>query len=177
MSGGLHAPRGRLGSHQAARGPVVTKPPSIVRFEQFYWASVILGLINTGLNWRTSQAALSANPVLAGMTWLLPAMQVVGLAVTVLLWFFIVRRPSVVAKWVQVVFAGFGALAIASAVVLIAMGRSSLNAQIVVGLVANILYVAAAVMLFKPDARLWFGEGLDEDDDLDARDDLTVPRS
>jgi hypothetical protein len=146
----------------------VTKPPSIARFEQFYWASVFLGLINTGLNWRTSQAALTANPTLASMPWLLPAMQVIGLVIAVLLWFFIVRRPSVVAKWVQVVFAGFGVLAIVSAVVLIALGRSALNAQLVLGLVANILYVVAAVMLFKPDAKTWFGEELDEDEDLDT---------
>ena len=154
----------------------MTKPPSIARFEQFYWASVILGLINTALNWRTSQAALASNPMLASMSWLLPAMQVLGLAIAVLIWFFIVRRPSVVEKWVQVVFAAFGVLAVVSAVVLIALGKSAVNAQLALGLVANILYVAAAVMLFKPDAKTWFGEGLDEDDDLDVVETPDAPR-
>ena len=144
----------------------MTKPPSIARFEQFYWASVILGLVNAGLNWSKSQAVLAANPMLANATWFLPASQVLGLTIAVLIWYFIARRPSVIAKWVQVVFAALGAFGLLSALALFAMGRSALSAQIALGFVANMLYIAAAVMLFKPDARLWFGEGLDEDDDL-----------
>lgn len=144
------------------------KPPSIARFEQFYWASVILGLLNTAMNWSASQAALAANPMLAQATWFLPAMQIIGLVIAVLLWVFIVRRPSVVAKWVQVVFAAFGAFGVLSALFLVAAGRAPIGLQVVVGLIANILYIAAAVMLFKPDAKVWFGQGLDEDDDFEA---------
>ena len=81
-----------------------------------------------------------------------------------MLWFFIVRRPSVVAKWVQVVFAAFSAFALLSALFLVASGRAQIGLQVVVGLIANILYIAAAVMLFRPDAKVWFGEGLDDDD-------------
>ena len=142
----------------------MTKAPSIARFEQFYWGSILLGLINTALNWNAAQAQLAANPVLANATWFLPAVQVVGLAIAILLWFFIVRRPSVVAKWVQVVFAAFSAFALLSALFLVASGRAQIGLQVVVGLIANILYIAAAVMLFRPDAKVWFGEGLDDDD-------------
>ena len=146
----------------------MTKPPSIVRFEQFYWGSVILGLINTALNWNTSQGMLAANPILANAPWFLPLTQIIGLAIAVLLWFFIVRRPSVVAKWVQVVFAAFGAFGLLSALFLVATARAPIGTQVVIGLIANILYIAAAVMLFKPDAKVWFGQGLDEDDDFEA---------
>lgn len=147
----------------------MTKPPSIARFEQFYWASVIIGLVNAALNWKASQALLAANPLLANAGWFLPATQVVGLAIAVLLWFFIVRRPSVVAKWVQVVFAAFGAFGIVSALFMVGVGRVPISLQVVLGLVANILYIAAAVMLLKPDAKAWFGESLDDGiDDLDA---------
>lgn len=142
------------------------KPPSIARFEQFYWASVILGLINTALNWNTSRAVLAANPMLANATWFLPLMQIVGLVIAVLLWFFIVRRPSVVAKWVQVVFAAFGAFGLLSALFLVATARAPIGTQVVVGIIANVLYITAAVMLFKPDAKAWFGEGLHDDDDI-----------
>ncbi len=145
----------------------MTKPPSIARFEQFYWASVLLGLVNAAVNWRASQAALATNPMLANAPWFLPLAQAIGLGIAVLLWFFIVRRPSVVAKWVQVVFAAFGAFAILSSLFLLASGRTASPLQVLLGLIANILYIAAAVMLFKPDAKLWLGEGLD-DDDLDA---------
>lgn len=140
------------------------KPPAIVRFEQFYWASVLLGLINTALNWNATQVTLAANPILASAPWFLPAMQIAGLLIAVLIWFSVARRASVVGKWVQVVIAGLGAFGILSALVLIATGRSPLNGQVVIGLIANILYIAAAVMLFKPEAKAWFGEGADDDD-------------
>lgn len=140
------------------------KPPSIARFEHFYWASVAIGLLNTALNWTASKAQFAANPVLADKTWILPVMQLVGLLIAVLLWFFIVRRPSAVAKWIQVVFAAIGAFGILSVLFAVAMGRMPLGLQVVLGLVANILYIAASVMLFKPDAKAWFGEGIDPDD-------------
>ena len=145
------------------------KPPSIARFEQFYWASILLGLVNAALNWRTSQAALAANPIFANAGWFLPLLQVVGLAIAVLLWYFIVRRPSVIAKWVQVVFAGIGALGLLSGVFVLVTGRAPVGPQAFVGLISNLLYIAAAVMLFRPDAKEWLGEGFDEDD-------LEVPR-
>ena len=47
---------------------------------------------------------------------------------------------------------------------MLAMGRVPVTIQVVLGLVANILYIAAAVMLFKPDAKEWLGEGRDPDD-------------
>ena len=144
------------------------KPPSIARFEHLYWASVIVGLINTGLAWGASRATFAANPILAQVTWLLPVMQVVGIAINVTVWFFIARRPTVVAKWVMVVFAAISAFALVWALGMVAMGRASIGTQAMLGTVANLLYIGAAVMLFRPDARLWLGEGLDEDDlDLD----------
>ena len=145
----------------------MTKPPSIARFERFYWASVVIGLINTALNWKTSQAMLAANPMMATAGWFLPTMQIIGLVIAVTLWFFIVRRPSVVAKWVQVVIAALGVFGLLSTLAMVGLGRVAINLQIVLGLLSNILYIVAAIMLFKPDAKAWFGEGLDEDD-LDA---------
>ncbi len=147
----------------------MTKPPSIARFEQFYWASVIIGLINTALNWGRAQAMLATNPLTTNAGWILPLTQVIGLGIAVLLWFFIVRRPSVVAKWVQVVFAAIGVFSLVMALFAILTGGAAVGTQVVLGLIANALYIAAAVMLFKPDAKLWLGEGLDRDDiDLDA---------
>lgn len=144
----------------------MTKPPSITRFEQFYWASFAVGLVNTVLKWSSMQAALAINPMLAQWQWILPLMQLIGIAISVAIWFFIARRASDVAKWVQVVIAGFCALGLLWAVFAIANGSVLLSAVVIVGLLSNGLYIAAAVMLFKPDAKLWFGEDLDEDDDL-----------
>lgn len=141
------------------------KPPSIARFEQFYWGSLVIGWINSALNWKTSQAALDANPLLANARWFLPAMTLVGVLIAVALWFFIARKASVVAKWIQVVFAAFGAFGILSAVYLIATGKAPSVLAVVIGVAANILYIAAATMLFRPDAKEWFGEGRDVEED------------
>lgn len=150
----------------------MTKPPSIARFEQFYWASVVIGLINAAMHWDVAQAALATNPLLANATWFLPAAQIVGLAISALIWFFIARRPSVVAKWIQVVIAAFAVFGLLSTIYLVGTGRATIGTQVVLGLLSNILYIAAAVMLFKPDAKAWFGEGLHDDDD-----DLDMPRA
>jgi hypothetical protein len=150
----------------------MTRPPSIARFEQFYWASVVIGLINAVMHWDVAQAALAANPLLANATWFLPVAQIIGLAISALIWFFIARRPSVVAKWIQVVFAAFAVFGVLSTIYLVVIGRATIGTQVVLGLLSNILYIAAAVMLFKPDAKAWFGEGLQDDDD-----DLDMPRA
>lgn len=145
----------------------MTKPPSIARFEHFYWASVILGLVGNALNWKVAQATLAANPVLANMGWLLPTMQVIGIAVSVTIWFFVVRQHSVVAKWVQVVFAALGGVGLLYTLAMAALGNVPVTLQLVLGIVGNLLYIAAAVMLFRPDAKLWLGEGIDDGvDDL-----------
>ena len=39
---------------------------------------------------------------------------------------------------------------------------------IVAGIVANALYIAAAIMLFRADAKLWFGEAPSADDGEDV---------
>ncbi|MBI0476617.1 hypothetical protein D9601_14800 [Sphingomonas sp. MA1305] len=142
----------------------MTKPPSIARFEMLYWPAVVLGWLNSALNWRTSQAALDANPMLANVHWFLPVSAAVGALISIAIWFFIARKASVVAKWVQVVFAALGAIGILTGIYTLVSGKAPSALAVVVVIVANVLYVAAATMLFKPDAKEWFGEGLDEDD-------------
>lgn len=136
----------------------MSRPPSIVRFEQLYWASTILGWINTALQWSTAQAAFASNPVLSRQGWMLPTTTLASVAIAFLLWYFIARQASVVAKWVQVVFAAFAALSILSAVYFFAVGNAPPLLPSLLGIVANLLYVGAAVLLFRPDARAWFGE-------------------
>ena len=65
------------------------------------------------------------------------------------------------AKWFVVVLAAFGAFAILLSlfsVYRMMMDHVSIGAAVIVMLVANILYLAAATMLFRSDAAQWFGE-------------------
>lgn len=141
------------------------RPPSIVRYERLYFCSFVLGLVASATSWSQRTAILGANPMLAAATWVLPMTQAISIAVALLLWYFTVRAPSVVAKWVVVVFAAFGALSILLSLGTLLMGRAANGTTMMLSIVSNALYVAAAVQLFAADARLWFGELPDIDDD------------
>ena len=150
------------------------RPVSIVRYERLYAASFVLGLVASGITWAQRTALFAANPMLAQMPWLLPAMQAFGIAIAVLLWYFTARAPSIVAKWVVVVFAAFSALGILLSLGALALGNASLGVAVIASIAVNALYIAAAVQLFDPEARLWFGEqpDLDDDDDDDMAHDM-----
>lgn len=139
----------------------MVRPQSIVRYERIYLLSFVLGLVASAMNWTARAAVLAANPTLAGQTWLLWATLVIGIVISLTLWHFTARNPSVVAKWIVTVFAAFAAIAILSAVYSLyrlSVDHLAIGPGVFVVLIANILYVVAAVMLFRPDSRQWFGE-------------------
>ena len=130
------------------------RPPSIVRYEQVYLGSFILGLVVSAVSWQGRAAQLSANPALGNLQWVMP---VVGIVISITLWYFTARNPSIAAKWVVTVFAALSLLGIARNLYALVGGTVPLLSTLFAILV-SVLYVAAAVMLFKPDAKLWFGE-------------------
>lgn len=135
----------------------MTRPPSIVRFERLYLASFVLGIASRLLGWNTVALRLAGDPRTAPFTWILPVSLVLGVAISLLLWYFAARRASVVAKWIIVVLTGFAMLRFV--LNLPAMTRGVLPlADVLVSTAAVLLGVAAAVQLFRADARSWFGE-------------------
>ncbi len=141
------------------------RPPSIVSFERLYLASMMLGLANTALGWQAREDVLSANPAVRGnpqvqamLGWMLPAATVVGLAMSLLLWFLVARRGSFIAKWIVVIFAGLGVLGAIGVVLTLVRGLSPNVIVSGLGLVTTALSIAAAAMLFRSDALPWFGE-------------------
>lgn len=136
----------------------MARPISIIRYERAYIAACVLSLVAAALSWHLRAAMMAANPVLANMHWFLPATQVIGIAISVLLWYFTARSPSVVAKWVVVVLAGFAAIGLVVALFTLVGGSTPFAVGTLVSLVANAVYIYGATLLFKSDARLWFGE-------------------
>lgn len=134
------------------------RPQSIIRFEWLYWAAFAIGMFSTYQTWAIQQNLLASNSAVEGMPWL-PYASVVGrIALTIALWFFVARRPSAIAKWIIVVLAVYGAVLLA--LLCMSMLRGSAPLDLVLPSVAqNLLYIAAAALLFMPDARAWFGEG------------------
>jgi hypothetical protein len=132
------------------------RPQSIVWFERSYAIYWLLGLFNVLLTWRTNAHVIAS----AGLDRTIPGYQMVtaglGLLIPVVLWYFITRRASVVAKWVLVVLYFLGLIGL---IVALAMGRMPYGLPGVMG-VASLLFQSLAVwMLFQPDARRWLAGG------------------
>ena len=138
------------------------RPVAIVRYERLYWAAFILDSVVTAMTWTEREAIVTANPILAKATWILPTFQAIGIAVTVLLWYFTARAPSVVAKWVVVVLAALSAYAAVQSLGALATGSAILGTATVLALIANALYVVATVHLFLPASKAWFDADTDE---------------
>ncbi len=84
----------------------------------------------------------------------LPLKTAIGFGIALLLWVLVARKGSVIAKWVLTVFV---ALALLWTLYAIPTGRYSLGLSGLLGLFSTVLQAYAVVMLFRADARPWFG--------------------
>ncbi|WP_298813635.1 hypothetical protein [uncultured Sphingomonas sp.] len=141
------------------------RPASIITFERLYLAGLALSLVSWALDWPLMQARLAANPQTAPFGWMLSVMLLLNIAGSLLLWFFTARRASVVAKWLVVVFAGLSALRFLLNLPA-ALGGAMTATSLLLATLTTGLSVTAAAMLFRTDARAWFGEDVDGDDDV-----------
>jgi hypothetical protein len=132
------------------------RPQSIITFERCYLGGVALGLANNALNWSNMQEQMAATPNSQLLPdWFLPATIGVGLVITLLLWYFVARRASTVAKWILVVFFAIGLLGLPGIVAGVSSGLIA-PLMAIVGLITLALNAIAVWMLFRPDAKLWF---------------------
>ena len=136
---------------------MMKRPQSIVLFERLYLAAWVIGLVSTVVTWQASQAMLMRNPAVAeyGAGFLFVTAGV-RLLLPLLLWYFVARRGSVVAKWLLVALFAVGVIGLAWAA---ALGTIHLNSGTLITLVVFALQGAGVAMLFRPDARGWFREG------------------
>jgi hypothetical protein len=130
------------------------RPQSIETFEKVYLGAIAVGLVNTVLSWSQVDAML-ADPRMqaAGLgTGTLIFGLVVGILIPLLLWYFIARRASNVAKWIYVVLTALGLFAFLSSLAnpLVPKGLITL-----LGALAIVLQVYGAWLLFRPDAAAW----------------------
>ena len=148
-------------------GEALMRPASIVDFERFYLVAILLGLVNDYLDGSAIVERVefvSAGQLGQGFA---ATTIVVGLALQLLLWYFVARRCRVVAKWIFVVLIAsellFYIWGVADGALLYGL-QSGITSPLsfVVGLVGLLLKVAAVWMLFRPDARIWFGEEVPE---------------
>ena len=132
------------------------RPQSIVNFERCYLGAFVLGLVNTALAWSATSAAFAGSPQAAMMgSWFLTATTLIGFAITLALWYFIARKGSAVAKWIAVVFMVLGLIGVA---ITLLTGTFPAGVSGTIGIITTMLQVIAVTFLFKPDAKIWFGE-------------------
>src|SRR3989442_657680 len=93
-------------------GEALMRPASIVNFERLYWASILLGLLVTYLSWDATVAAIHLQPGVQLGQGFVAAIAVVGIAIQLVLWYFIARQPSLVVKWIFVVLFALGVLGV-----------------------------------------------------------------
>ena len=131
------------------------RPNSIVTFERLYLGSLALGILNFFLSFDQMKAAMAAEPGIAKVGFgsgMLIGVFVVSLLISLLLWFFIARKASNVAKWILVVFTAFGLLGLPN---VISQLSTTPGLTPVLALVITIIQLIAVYFLFRPDAAAW----------------------
>lgn len=137
----------------------MTKPLSIGRFEWFWWSATALWALGARLVWDRNRSALLADPrTRAVADWGQWFWIGVTLLFTILLWWLVARRASTIGKWLVVIWAGLDCLLALVRVVGLVNGRTLHPVGEATVLLTLVLSIAAAAMLFREDARRWFGE-------------------
>ena len=127
------------------------RPKSIILFERFFLAMIVVNLINGFANFNGTLAQIQASPQAAAMFgsgFLISTIAIAAL-INLLLWYFVARRGSVIAKWIVVVFFGIVLLTFVASL-------GALQFPLALITIAALICQAVAVyMLFRPDAVAW----------------------
>ena len=144
-------------------------PESIKRFQSFWWGSLLFSLLSTWLAWErvrnSLQSRFASDPRMRGnewapvvAEWTQPVNVLLSVGLTGLVWFLVVRRASVVGKWLSIALAALGGLQLLILLGGLAGGRTFHPFSHTAQVAAAVLAMFAAAALFHPDARAWFGE-------------------
>ena len=131
------------------------RPTSIIRFEQLYLLSLVVGLVTVMFGWEQNLATARASGLGIGIV---IAVQALTLGVMVLLILYVSRQASVVAKWILI------ALFVAGLAITILNGEAMFRGGIMVFVQIGqiLLQLAAMYFLFTAESRRWFaGAGPD----------------
>ncbi|MBY9061945.1 hypothetical protein K7957_03250 [Sphingomonas yunnanensis] len=141
----------------------MTRPPPIVRFERLYLTSFALGLLIWALTWEQLSTRLAADPRTAAFGWMLAAALALNVAIALFQWYAVARRGVAWVRWVVVLLTTLHLLGLLPGLFIAPLAPPTL-----LGLVRVVLEVTAAVQLFAPAARDWFGLDGTGNDGLDG---------
>lgn len=138
------------------------RPRSIILFERVYGLNIAMAVASLAWayaragQWAPSTPADAAMGGRAAAAFTIAGVAVLVIAIKLLIWFFIARRASNVARWIFVIFF---VLAILSLIRTIGLyGRGMLPSPFLVGfgVLDTLLRIACLWLLFRPDASAWF---------------------
>lgn len=151
------------------------KPPSIKLFERFWFGSTVLWSVATRLAWDRVQNSVASRLgdaartdgqialVAAYAQWINIALVLLA---TVALWYLVARRASAIGKWLVVAVAAWSGVRVLLTVFTMLTSANPHPLSQGGFLLAAALTIASAAMLFRDDARAWFGEfDTDADDE------------
>lgn len=142
----------------------MTRPRSILAFERLFLLALLLWAVRQALTFGAQVAQFEANPAGQGRSWILATLLIGTAIVNLLIWYLAARRANIAGKWLAVAAAAVSAVLLLFEVfALLQPGGAALPFKLL-ALVASALTVAAAVPLFRDDAKAWFGEDLFNDD-------------
>lgn len=87
--------------------------------------------------------------------WYFPTMMAIGFIAPLILWYFIARRGSAIAKWIVVVFFAIG---LCGSLIGLAMHTFPVGLRGIISAVTFVLQAISVWLLFRPDTSAWFGE-------------------
>ncbi|QDZ07101.1 hypothetical protein FPZ24_06065 [Sphingomonas panacisoli] len=132
------------------------RPKSIVYYEIAYLASVLLGIAVTAMTWTANSQTQEVEQIRATLgPSFLPILYVFIYTLSLALWYFTARVPNAVAKWIVVGWFVLSAIGVGLALI---GGNMPVNLSGALALAAFVLNAIAVYLLFRPDARAWFGE-------------------
>jgi hypothetical protein len=144
------------------------RPQSIILFERIYLATVAIGVVTGIWSWlHWSELMPPGMP--AAMAGIMPVIMGVSLAfgigIDLLLWYFIARRGSNVAKWIFILFFALAILGVVRGLFV-----TSVHISVFRHLISVIELSMQAVcvwLVFRPDTTRWFrGEPSDDLHDI-----------
>ncbi|BBC71514.1 conserved hypothetical protein [Altererythrobacter sp. B11] len=135
------------------------RPQSILMFERLFLLSLAISAASFLIGYGDTVDLLARQPGMEELglgSGFVIATFAFGFAIYLLLWFFIARRASNIAKWVLTFFVAIGLFSLPG------IFAADFTVTRALGLLTYLLEVAALVFLFRADAILWLkGEAQD----------------
>jgi hypothetical protein len=128
------------------------QPRSIKRFDLFYLSSIAVGTVGFFIGYDDTlrrlheQTAGTGMEMGAGFT---TTTFIIGLAITLLLWWLVSAKRSAVAKWILIVLSALSLLGLPGLF-------ENLTLATILQLLSLALSLVAIYFLFQPDTKPWF---------------------